>query len=94
MDRVEAVQAAKEYAKELFADEHISEILLEELNFDPDKDEWLITVSFAHTRPTPQATTPLARGRLFGDRQYKVVHIADRTSEFAGVTDRLLTPLA
>jgi len=93
MDRIEAVQAAKKYARQLFSDEHISQVFLEEINFDADKDEWLVTISFAYAQPALPLTPPLMRETRFGDRQYKVVHIADQSGDFTGMTDRLLAPL-
>ena len=102
MERVEAVQAAKNYARELFSKEGISRIRLEEMNFDADKYEWLITVSFAYAlAPSPllqNLGAPLLQNfgqkRVYGQQQYKVVHIRDRDGEFIGLTDRMLAPLS
>ena len=91
MERIEAVEAAKDYARELFTKEDISPIRLEEMNFDADKDEWLITVSFAYAR-TPSTLLPNLGQRVYGQQQYKIVHVKDRDGAFGGLSDRLLAP--
>lgn len=94
MERVEAVRAAKEYAKEVFGDEGISRILPEEINYDAVKDEWQITVGFSYQGSPSQLQKNLGVERIYGSRQYKVVHIRDRDGEFVGLTDRMLAPLS
>lgn len=94
MERVEAVQAAKQYAKEVFGDEDISRIRLEEINYDAVKDEWQITVGFTYQGAPTQLQQNLGVERIYGNRQYKVVHIRDSDGEFVGLTDRMLAPLA
>ena len=94
MERVEAVQAAKQYAKEVFGDEGISRILPEEISYDAVKDEWQITVGFSYQGSPSQLQKNLGVERIYGNRQYKVVHIRDRDGEFVGLTDRMLAPLS
>ena len=94
MERVEAVQAAKQYAKEVFGDEGISRILPEEINYDAVKDEWQITVGFSYRGSPSQLQKNPGVERIYGNRQYKVVHIRDRDGEFVGLTDRMLAPLS
>lgn len=94
MERVEAVQAAKRYAKEVFGDEDISRIRLEEINYDAAKDEWQITVGFSYQGSPTQLQKKVGMERTYGNRQYKVVHVRDRDGEFVGLTDRMLAPLS
>lgn len=94
MERVEAVHAAKRYAKEIFGDEGISRIRLEEINYDADSDEWQITVGFSYQSSTSGLETTLRVDTVYGNRQYKVVRVRDRDGEFAGLTDRMLAPLS
>ena len=94
MERVEAVQAAKQYAKEVFGDEGISRVRLEEINYDAAKDEWRITVGFAYQGAPTQPQRTLGVESIYGNRQYKVVHIRDSDGEFVGLTDRMLAPLS
>ena len=94
MERVEAVHAAKRYAKEIFGDEGISRIRLEEINYDADNEEWRITVGFSYRGTATKLQANLGIDTVYGSRQYKIVHIRDRDGEFAGLTDRMLTPLS
>ena len=94
MERVEAVHAAKRYAKEIFGDEGISRIRLEEINYDADSDEWQITVGFSYQSSTSGLEAALRVDTVYGNRQYKVVRVRDRDGAFAGLTDRMLAPLS
>ena len=94
MERIEAVEAAKDYARELFTKEGISPIRLEEINYDAVKDEWQITVGFSYQGSPSQLQKNPGVERIYGNRQYKVVHIRDRDGEFVGLTDRMLAPLS
>ena len=94
MERIEAVQAAKRYAKEIFGDEGISRIRLEEINYDAVSDEWQITVGFSYQSSTSGLESTLRVDTVYGNRQYKVVRVRDRDGAFAGLTDRMLAPLS
>lgn len=43
----EAVAAAKAYIQDVFAEESISNLGLEEVQFEPDANSWKITVAFS-----------------------------------------------
>ena len=94
MERIEAVQAAKRYAKEIFGDEGISRIRLEEINYDAVSDEWRITVGFSYQSSTSGLESTLRVDTVYGNRQYKVVRVRDSDGAFAGLTDRMLAPLS
>lgn len=78
----QAVATAKTYVKDLYEpDETISNLGLEEVDYDPGKDEWKITVGFSRPwkRPRTQAAAILERmGEGTSQRRsYKVVTIAN-----------------
>ena len=52
MDVKEVTKTAREYVADVFADEEISQLGLEEVLYDVDSDEWRITFGFA--RPWDQ----------------------------------------
>ena len=52
MDVKEAVRMAKEYLVELFAEESISDVGLEEVKFEDPSNKWNITIGFS--RPWDQ----------------------------------------
>lgn len=95
MDAKEAVSVAKGYAAELFADDEITGLGLEEVDYDFDEDEWKITVGFfqpwnleddAPVRKSFLAAEPDYISR----RSYKVVRIKDHDGQVLSVRDRLL----
>ncbi len=49
MDVKEAISLARDYVKEVFTEEQISAVGLEEVEFDESSDNWHVTIGF--TRP-------------------------------------------
>ena len=85
----EAVGTAKTYVADLFADEGITYVGLEQVVFDELTGDWKVTIGFS--RPWNQlnaVVTALSPDRH--GRAYKVVHIKDRDGSVASLTDRLL----
>ena len=90
MDVRAAVKLAKQYLLELFSEEPVSYVGLEEVDFDDESEEWIITISFARlweTTPLPSAV----RGKPPDDRHYKVFRISDRDGRVKSIKDRVLT---
>jgi hypothetical protein len=89
MDVKEAVAAAKRYVGELFAQEGISNLGLEEVEFDEQAREWRVTVGFS--RPW-DSVSPLwasvAQQQSNPRRSYKVVRISDSTGDAVSVKNR------
>jgi hypothetical protein len=90
MDVKDAVAAAKKYVAELFGPEGMSNLGLEEVEFDEQAGEWRVTIGFSRpwdsvtgwavlTTPPPE-TNPR--------RSYKVVRISDATGAAISVKDR------
>ena len=75
MDVKDAVRIAKDYARLLFEDEGMLNFGLEEVEYDVDNDEWLITIGFSR----PWSSTRTAITAITGDpaqkRLYRVVRI-------------------
>ena len=90
MDVREAVQSAKQHLLELFNSEPISYVGLEEVDFDDEAQEWIITVSFSrlwerNTLPASMRETPPE------DRHFKVFRMSDSDGRVKSVKDRVLT---
>ncbi len=97
MESIEAVQAAKNYIRQVFADEMISRPRLEELTLDREQEEWRITIGFAFERSPHPVDAPAISAlalKVYGNRVYKVVHIRDEDERVIAMTDRLLAPVA
>ncbi len=89
MDVKEAVGTAKAHVAELFSDEQIENLGLEEVEFDAPANSWRITIGFS--RPWDKGnnlTASLREGRL--RRSYKLLLIDDKTGRVDSLTDRLL----
>lgn len=90
MDVKEAARAAKQHIIELFGEEGINFVGLEEIKLDYDSDNWFITVGF--NREWEQVKSPLGHPimtRAEG-RAYKVVCIDDKDGKILSVEDRIL----
>lgn len=88
MDVKEAVNTAKTYVAELFANEGLSNLGLEEVEFDDSTGAWKVTVGFS--RPwdrVPTAIVAIAQGAS-PPRSYKVVRIDDATGRVVSVKTR------
>ena len=86
MNVKEAVAAAKKYVADLFSNEHVQHIGLEEVEFDDQRRVWSITIGFTRAwLPTPSPLLYSAK-----DRDYKVVQIADADGRMLSVKNREL----
>ncbi len=74
----EAVDAAKSYVVDLFGAEGATNVGLEELRFDSDHLQWLVTVGFSRSWEGPQASSRWIEheGRSW-PRTFKTVAISD-----------------
>ena len=89
MDVKEAVNRAKLYIADLYSDEEISDIGLEEVKFDEESDAWNVTVGF--TRPWDRLGTPsITLGQTQLLRSYKVLLLENESGDVEWVKDRIL----
>ncbi len=89
MDVKEAAKLAKEYVAELFKEEGISNVGLEEIELGADCRFWVVTVGFS--RPWDHgglATITLGNRGL--RRSYKVLRIDNQNGNVESVKDRIL----
>ncbi len=91
MDVKEAAKLAKDYVADLFAEEGIGNVGLEEIELKPGVDSrfWVVTVGFS--RPWDHgglATITLGQKGL--RRSYKVLRIDDQNGNVESVKDRIL----
>jgi hypothetical protein len=89
MDVKEAVAAAKKYVGELFAQEGITNLGLEEVEFDEQAGEWRVTIGFSRPWDSIIGWAALAPQQQTNPRRsYKVVRISDATGAAMSVRDR------
>ena len=89
MDVKEAVRTAKRELAEIFADESIVDVGLEEVEFDESNGVWLITIGFTRVW---ERTGSIVRA-LGGDtaRAFKIVRIEDDTGRVQSIKHRAVT---
>ena len=95
MDVKEAAQMARKYVADVFADDEISSVGLEEVEFDDGAAVWRITLSFL--RPTGTMTDldiiagmPRAGRSRNVRRLYKTVNVDDESGRVISVKHRVL----
>ena len=88
MELKEAVKKAKEYISDIFSEENVKNIGLEEIEFDERNNLWKITIGFH--RPWQERENLLSsfEKKLF--RDYKVVTVDNETGEVKSVKNREL----
>lgn len=86
MDVKQAVQTAKKHVAEIFSDESIANVGLEEVEFDEVDRVWAITIGFSRFRGRPG---DIVRA-LDGDsaRTFKIVRIEDESGRVRSITHR------
>jgi len=84
----EAVKIAKQYILELFADEKISNLGLEEVEFDPEKQEWMVTVGFSRPWDEPHNVFAAMTNDVFTRRTFKALRISDVDGQILSVKRR------
>ncbi|WP_048645365.1 hypothetical protein [Nitratireductor soli] len=97
MEMKQAVVEAKTVILDLYADEGIDEIGLEEVEFDPAEAIWNITIGFR--RPWSRSARSeskfvSAMFSSYGERWYKTVRISDVDRKLLSVKDRILKDAA
>ncbi len=91
MDMKEAARTAKEHVADLYAGEEITDIGLEEVEFNDHSNDWVITIGFS--RPWDRKINNLAatlERKQVPARSYKVVRIDDDDGRVTSLKDRLL----
>ena len=92
MDVKEALKKAKEYISDVYKDEGIEHVGVEEIVFDDSKHIWEITIGFF--RPWDRIVglpAALSSKPEWQKRQFKIVQIDDHTGRMIAMTHRILT---
>lgn len=93
MDVKDAVKIAKVYVADIFMDENISHIGLEEVEYMESKDVWRVTIGFQRSWKKSLVGVPTAFSEMYGtpkteDRWYKVLEINDKAGQVLSMKDR------
>lgn len=100
IDMKQAVARAKAFIKDMYADEGVCDVGLEEVSRSEDGRQWLITIGF-NTKQKPKSRSPLTEmlstgvlGKIDLERQFKVVHVDARTGRVPTMKIRELQSMA
>ena len=89
MDVKEAARTAKEYLTDLFAEEPIMNVGLEEVEYEDRKNIWKITIGFSRVwNNQNNPITAVIRDLSNIPRYYKVVRIQDSSGKVISVKNR------
>lgn len=89
MNVKEAVAHAKAHILDLFADENLANVGLEEVELEAQTGEWFVTIGFS--RPWDEPRNALASALSNPNalrRAYKVLRISDNTGHVLSVKNR------
>lgn len=87
IDVKEAVKIAFQYIQDLFERESITNLGLEEVEFDGETNEWVVTVGFSRPWDYPQGAlaTALSESAWRPSRSYKVVRIGANSKAVSAI---------
>lgn len=90
MNVKEVVHKAIAYVSELFAQEEISNLGLEEIVFDSAASEWIVSVGFSRPWDYPKnsAFAAIANVSSLPNRVYKVLRVRDSDGEILSIKNR------
>jgi uncharacterized protein YdeI (YjbR/CyaY-like superfamily) len=81
MDVKEAIAAAKKYVNEVYAEEQVTNLGLEEVEHIPADGNWMVTLAFSRPWNTPRTRAQEVLENLGAvsslKRSYKVITVAD-----------------
>jgi hypothetical protein len=88
MDVKEAVKLAKEHVLDLFADENIINLGLEEVELNEHEQEWVVTLGFSRPWDEPRNTLASLAESNLPHRSYKIVRIYDQSGMVSCIKNR------
>lgn len=88
MDVKAAVKLAKEHVLDLFADENITNLGLEEVELNNDAQEWVVTLGFSRPWDEPRNTLASLAESNLPRRSYKIVRIYDQSEMVSCIKNR------
>lgn len=82
----DAVKQAMEYVIDLYENSSISNLGLEEVEFDSENHEWIVTIGFSRPWDYPEGKLAvLASDRGLPKRTFKTVRISDKNWEVIAI---------
>lgn len=87
MQIAEAVAEAKKVLSEVFAEQDITGLRLEEVEFDEARRQWSITISFL--RGSAESTPSFLQEMISRQRVYKTIMISDASGRMISIKNHV-----
>ncbi len=81
----QAIQVAKSYVTDTFADNGIEHVGLEEITFDEDHDQWLITIGFSRPWDQENVSKAALESATWSFRYQEILKLLQRTYKIVSV---------
>lgn len=88
MNVKEAVAHAKAHILDLFAEENLTNVGLEEVEYDDQSNEWIVTIGFSRPWDEPRNTLAALAAANTPRRAYKVIRISHNSGQVLSVKNR------
>ena len=88
MDAKAAIVTAKQHFSDMYSGENVTNVGLEEVRFDEQNSDWLITLGFSWTWDQMPSIASVTGRSINTTRFYKVVRIKNFDGELVSVTNR------
>lgn len=88
MNVKQAVSSAKAYIADLFADEDLRNLGLEEVELDPQTNEWVVTIGFSRPWDEPRNALASLTSGPGPRRAFKIVRISNASTDVVSVKNR------
>ena len=86
----EAVLKSRNFIKDLYVNEPIGEVRVEEIELEEHEGKWYVTIGFIRLWDRPSSAIAEARGKSKeSNRVHKSVGIRDSDGEVVSMTDRV-----
>lgn len=88
MDVKQAVRAAKDYVADILSDEGLTNLGLEEVQFNDNDSTWEVTLGFSRPWNSVQNALTKFTGDIAPHRVYRVIRIHDRDGQILSFRKR------
>mgnify|MGYP001574599724 CR=1 FL=1 len=89
MNVKEAVELAKRHIVDIYAAENVTNVGLEEVDFDEAKGIWYVTIGFSRPWDEPRnALAALAAQGAYTKRVFKTLRVADNGGQILSIKNR------
>lgn len=90
MDVKGAVGLAKQHIAHLFEEEELSNVGLEEVEWDEEHQEWIVTIGFSRPWDQPKNSLATLASSIYPRRTFKIVRISAQDQRVISVKNKAI----